>query len=71
MELSGRSIIGFGAGSAGGSVLYGVDPATGEKLEPGYASANLAEVDRAARLAGEAFSVYGRLAGVRKAALLR
>ena len=71
MELSGRSIIGFGAGSAGARVLYGVNPATGERLQPGYASANLEEVDRAARLAGEAFSVYGRLTGVRKAALLR
>ncbi len=71
MQLSGRSIIGFGAGSAGGRVLYGLNPATGDKLQPGYESANLEEVDRAARLAGEAFSVYGRLAGDRKATLLR
>ncbi len=71
MELTGRSIIGFRSGAAQGETLYGINPATGEKLSAAYTPASAEEVDEAARLAHRAFGVYGRMAGREKAAFLR
>lgn len=48
-----------------------VNPATGETLHPEYISASAEDVERAVLAAEQAFSVYGKLSGARKAALLR
>lgn len=71
LEPKGSSIINgesrFGAGAA----FYGFDPATGERLEPMYRCASLADLNLAADLAEEAFDVYGKLGGREKARFLR
>jgi len=71
VELTGRSIIGFGRGKAQGETLWGFNPATGEKLMPVYLAASLAEVDEAAQLANRAFAVYSRMPGSERARFLR
>lgn len=69
--LQGKSMIG-GASSAGrGAEFWGVDPASGERLEPAYRSATAEDVHRAAELAEEAFAVYGRGPGRERGRLLR
>jgi 2,5-dioxopentanoate dehydrogenase len=71
MELNGRSIIGNRRGKDHGSNLYGLNPATGEKLEPAYSPASIDEVNEAAELAGRAFVKLSRLSGQVKAVFLR
>ncbi len=71
MEQTGRSIIGYQRGAAHERSSSGLNPATGEALEPAYYSASLAEVDHAARLAEAAFAHYSRLSGAKKATFLR
>ena len=51
--------------------FHGVNPATGETLEPAYRSASLEEVDAAARSAADAFEIYGQSTGKKKGAYLR
>jgi len=51
--------------------FYGIDPATGMKLEPAYRYASLEDLDRAANLAEDAFAVYSKLPGRERAAFLR
>jgi alpha-ketoglutaric semialdehyde dehydrogenase len=70
-ELSGRSIIGFSRGGENGGSLFGVNPATGENLEPQYHSANEVEVEQAVQLAAAAFESYSRTSGVDRGKLLR
>ena len=45
----------------GGALFKAVDPATGEQIEPGFASAGPAEVDRACALAEAAFPSFSAL----------
>ncbi len=71
MELTGRSILGYGRGAESALRGAGVNPATGERLPPEYSSADAAEVTRAAELAQAAFSAYHRLAPARRAEFLR
>ena len=71
LQLTGKSIIGFARGASNGGAFHGVDPSTCAKLEPAYYSATAEQVDSAARLAGDAFGIYGRASGKQKAALLR
>src|SRR5438445_13587348 len=70
MRVSGRSIIGFQAGSRTGEVFHAINPALGEQIEPDFFSATSEEVDRAANLAHEAFPIYRRVSGRNKAAFL-
>ena len=58
MALTGSMLIGTAdvRGSAG--EVRGVDPATGEQLEPVYGLGDSSDVDRAVALAWEAFPVY-------------
>src|SRR5436190_559042 len=70
MTLSGKSIIGSGRGAANGGMFYGVDPSTGQDLEPPFHSASSEEVDAAVQLATEAFQTYGRASGRQKGILL-
>jgi len=63
--LNGESRVGSGPAFAG------VDPATGERLEPLFHSASTEEVELAANLADEAFTVYSRLSGQERGRFLR
>jgi alpha-ketoglutaric semialdehyde dehydrogenase len=71
MQLSGRSIIGYQYASQSAEKLRGIDPSTGEVLEPEYYSATKDDVDFAARLADKAFRTFSRTAGAERAAFLR
>lgn len=71
MQLHGEQIIGGTTSRAGaGPDFHGVDPASGEQLEPGYRDATPEEVDRALQLADRA---HRRIKGIdrqRRATLL-
>ena len=71
MELLGRSLIGGQEPAGGGDFFHAWNPATGEKLEPRFASATAEDVERAARLADQAFAVFSQLRAGDKAAFLR
>ncbi len=69
--LQGRSLIGGEPGAENGGAFHGVDPATGESLDPPYQPASPDEAKRAARLAAEAFPIYRKISGAQRAAFLR
>lgn len=71
MDLTGISIIGGGRGEASGVGGYGVNPVSGEPLEPGWHAASAAEVEQAVRLAEAAFESYRRLSGRTRGHFLR
>lgn len=52
------------------ATLRGLNPATGEPLEPAYPSASRQELDEACRLAGEAFDPYRAIEPERRASFL-
>jgi alpha-ketoglutaric semialdehyde dehydrogenase len=68
--LAGVSLIGDDDVRGSGTVIHGVDPASGEALEPGYASVGHAEVERATLLAAEAFRSYRHTTPDARAAFL-
>jgi 2,5-dioxopentanoate dehydrogenase len=70
LELKPVSLIGFGDGSKGAS-FSGMNPATGEPLEPKFFAASAEDLERAAALAQTAFPVYSNLSGKDKGAFLR
>ena len=70
-KLSGRSQIGFREGAGSGDPLYAHDPTTGQQLRPGFIPATPEEVDRAAKLAADAFKTYSHTSGRERAAFLR
>ena len=70
-KILGRSLIGFREGAGTGATLHAFNPTTGVQLEPGFVPATSEEVDRAARLAAEAFDSFRRTTGRERAALLR
>jgi len=72
MTLTGRSIVeGLQDGAHREAPFTAMNPATGQTLDPEYISASLEDIERATFAAEHAFSVYGRLSGKQKAALLR
>ncbi len=71
MELAGLSLLGAGHGALGGRTFAGVNPATGVVLPGEFHSASLDEVNAAAQLADEAFAVFARWPGAKRAVLLR
>jgi 2,5-dioxopentanoate dehydrogenase len=70
VEFKSVSLIGFGDGTEGSS-FNGVNPATGQPLEPAFFSATTEDLERAATLAQAAFPIYGNLSGKAKGAFLR
>ncbi|WP_122983336.1 aldehyde dehydrogenase family protein, partial [Halomonas caseinilytica] len=58
MTLEGKQLIGAQAVSADGAVIQAVNPATNERLAPGYPAGGKAEVERACELAWAAFDTY-------------
>lgn len=72
MTLEGRSILGNDrAPDLGAAPFRAINAATGEPLKPAFHSADLTDIDYAAKLAVRAFAVYGRLGGKEKGAFLR
>jgi len=71
VRLSGRSIVGFSDGATSGAVFRAHSPVTGETIAQEFYSASGEDVERAAQLANEAFSVYGRLSGRERGKFLR
>jgi len=70
-NIAGRSIIGFREGAEASERFYGINPADGQRLQPGFSPATAAEVDLSAHLASEAFAIYGRTTPQTRAAFLR
>ena len=71
MKVSGRSLIGFGSSTATHEVFYAMNPKSGERLEPAFFAASPDEVDRAVRLAHQAFATYDRVSARDRGAFLR
>lgn len=58
MTLEGKQLIGSQAILTQGSVIQGIDPSSGERLEPIYYAGSKAEVERACELAEKASNRY-------------
>lgn len=71
MKPDGGNLIGFGSSGPGGTIFKAINPATGERIEPGFASADPEDVDRAVQLAAEAAPVWAKLPGAKRNAFLR
>lgn len=71
MKPDGGNLIGFGSSGVGGAVFKAVNPASGESLEPGFASATSEDVERATQLAEAAAPVWAKLSGRKRNAFLR
>jgi 2,5-dioxopentanoate dehydrogenase len=71
MPLIGQSFIGGRRSSLAGAPIHALNPATGQRLDPVYRSASLADVNKAAELAAEAFPVFAAVSGKDKGAFLR
>jgi NADP-dependent aldehyde dehydrogenase len=70
-KVSGRSLIGFREGAGSGEPLYAWNPTTGEQLQPAFIPATAEEVDRAVKLAADAFKTYSHTSGRERGAFLR
>lgn len=69
-ELTGSMIIGAERVTGAGKPIHGVDPRTGETLEPAYGQAEPADVERATSLASVAFDSYRRTTPAERSAFL-
>ena len=69
-EFSGKSLIGFREAMPGSKTFRASNPTTGEPLGPDFHEATPEQIDLAARLAHEAFSVYAQTSGEKRAELL-
>jgi alpha-ketoglutaric semialdehyde dehydrogenase len=58
MTIAGNMIIGQELVKGSKKAIYGINPATGENLEPAYLGGGAEEVERACALAEQAFDVY-------------
>ena len=56
--LSGHQIIGASTAAGREAAFRGIDPATGQELDPPYGGANAADLERACELAENAFDIY-------------
>jgi len=70
MSLTGHLIIGAQDVAATAGTMKALNPATQQLIEPDFAFGDVAEVDRAARLADEAFDSYSHTALSHRAAFL-
>ncbi len=71
MELIGLSFIGSQRGSRDGASFQAFAPQTGDPLQPVFRSATPQELERATKLAHEAFASYSQTSGKTRASLLR
>jgi 2,5-dioxopentanoate dehydrogenase len=70
MTLTGELLIGATGVAATAGTMRALDPATGEPMAPDFAFGGAAEVDRAVRLADEAFDSYSHTDLAERAAFL-
>ena len=70
MQLQGSHFIGTERSSQGTNTFRGVDPSASRELDPAYREATEGEIDRAVRLAAEAFEDFRARPPGQKAALL-
>jgi NADP-dependent aldehyde dehydrogenase len=70
MTINGNSLIGSQSVHGAGKSFRGLAAATGQPIEPAFGSAQPAEVDRACRLAAQAFDVYRETRPAERAAFL-
>ncbi|MCT9931472.1 aldehyde dehydrogenase (NADP(+)) [Planotetraspora sp. A-T 1434] len=70
MTLTGELLIGGTSVPATAGTMKALNPATGELIEPEFAFGGAAEVDRAVRLADEAFDSYSHTGPAERAAFL-
>ena len=70
-QLRGHHFVGGSAEPGGGEGFYGIDPLTGQDLQPGYAEASGEQVDRACAAAAAAQAPFLATAPALRAQLLR
>ena len=70
MELTGEQVIGFSFSKQGSKSFQGVNPVDDKALEPLYYEATVDEIDRAFRLAQQAFLIYRKKRPAEKAVFL-
>lgn len=70
MNLTGKHIIGAEFVASNGKDFYGINPASGERLNTTFHEAGKQEVDQAVQKAEEAFWIYRKKSGVEKADFL-
>lgn len=58
LELHGKQLLGQSVSASGSGTLHGVNPATGEMLQPAFYEATTAEADQALRKAAAVFDEY-------------
>ena len=68
--MTGKNIIGEKLSAEGKEIFFGENPATGQKLEPGFYEATEKEINQAIELAADAFQQYRNVSGKDKAAFL-
>lgn len=68
--MTGKNIIGQALSGSGKEVFYGINPATGQQLEPAFYEATEEEINSAIEKAVEAFQTYRLVNGKNKAAFL-
>lgn len=70
MTLEGKNLIGSSQSGEGPTSFKAYDPSVGTEIEPGFFDATAAEVDEAVFLAADAFPIYRKLPGERRASFL-
>lgn len=70
MKIEGLSLLGPARGQRGGKKFAAINPASGEALPGEFHSAAGEEVEAAAQLAAEAFTVFSQSGGRKRAALM-
>jgi alpha-ketoglutaric semialdehyde dehydrogenase len=70
MEILGMSLIGFHDSASTAGPFSAWNPANGEKVDTVFYSASHEDIERAAKLASEAFSSFARLPGHERASFL-
>ena len=71
MDLTGRQYIGWKESGQGTASFAGVDPVSGDSLDPPFLEATEGEIDRAVQLAERAFGAYRSLPAGNRASFLR
>ncbi len=71
ITLRGHSILNGAPHVGSGASFYGVNPATGEQLEPIYHAASIEDLNAAADLAEEAYATTSKLTGTERGRFLR
>ncbi|WP_309044438.1 aldehyde dehydrogenase (NADP(+)) [Marinobacter sediminicola] len=70
MHLKGHQLIGQESIAATGKPIYAINPASGQRIEPGYGSCGQEEVEQATRLAWSVFDLYRETSLTRRAEFL-